>query len=170
VRYAFYGAALQGAVERGDRAGVHKRFIEFLKGEGFKVLTEHTVSQDRSEAHRLLDESIGPLPPAGLLRSSYVRNKMIELVESDIDVAVFEVSTPSLGTGIEVAHAYLRPRMGLKKVPVIALYERGYWPNGLTTMIRGITKEGVGHFHLIEYDDVGGAVVALKDMLDELLP
>jgi len=39
---------------------------------------------------------------------------MIEGVEGDIDTAVFEVSTPSLGTGIEISHVYLRPRMNLK--------------------------------------------------------
>ena len=38
-----------------------------------------------------------------------------------IDAAVFEVSTPSLGTGIEIAHTYLRPRLGLPAIPMLAV-------------------------------------------------
>ena len=53
---------------------------------------------------------------------------MIELIEGDIDAAIFEVSTPSLNTGIEIAHAYLRPRLGLMAIPVFALYQKNYWP------------------------------------------
>jgi hypothetical protein len=47
----------------------------------------------------------------GIERRIYVRNKMIEGIESDIAAAVFKISTPSLGTGVEIAHTYLRPRM-----------------------------------------------------------
>ena len=78
-----------------------------------------------------------------------------------IEAAVFEVSTPSLGTGIEIAHAYLRPRLGLPAIPVIALYQKDYWPNNLSTMIRGITRDEVSNFMLKVYD-VG------KAALDEL--
>ena len=82
---------------------------------------------------------------------------IIEAIESDIKAAVFEVSTPSLGTGVEIAHAYLRPRMGLKEIPILALYEKNYWPNKLSTMIRGISSEELQNFNLVEYasiDDV----------------
>jgi len=57
----------------------------------------------------LLEKSLGPLQPPGVARTVLIRNKMTEFIEGDIDAAVFEVSTPSLGTGIEIAHAYLRP-------------------------------------------------------------
>ena len=82
-----------------------------------------------------------------------IRNKMIEFIESDIHAAIFEVSTPSLGTGIEIAHAYLRPRLGLPAIPVLALYQKDYWPNNLSTMIRGITRDAVPNFVVKEYDD-----------------
>ncbi len=84
-------------------------------------------------------------------RSILIRNKMIEFIEGDIDAAVFEVSTPSLGTGIELAHAYLRPRLGLPAIPVIALYQKNYWPNNLSTMIRGINQDAVPDFVVLEY-------------------
>jgi hypothetical protein len=55
-----------------------------------------------------------------------MRNKMIEAIEGEIKAAIFEVSTPSLGTGIEIAHAYLRLRLGLSRIPLLALYEKDY--------------------------------------------
>ena len=82
---------------------------------------------------------------------------MIGFIEGDIDSAVFEVPTPCLGTGIEIAHAYLRPRLGLPAIPVIALYQRDYWPNNLSTMIRGIRLDEVSHFMLKVYDEPGNA-------------
>ena len=80
---------------------------------------------------------------------------MIEAIEGDIKAAIFEVSNPSLGTGIEIAHAYLRPRVGLSLIPVLALYKKDYWPNKPSTMIKGISKDIVPHFTLKEYKNLG---------------
>jgi hypothetical protein len=97
---------------------------------------------------KLLEETLGTLPPQGMERTVLIRNKMIEFIEGDIDAAVFEVSTPSLGTGIEIAHTYLRAGLGLPAIPVIALYQKDYWPNNLSTMIRGIPRDEVSNFML----------------------
>jgi len=93
---------------------------------------------------------------------------MIEAIEGDIRVAIFEVSTPSLGTGIEIAHAYLRPRLGLPLIPVLALYEKDYWPNKLSTMIKGISKENVPHFSLKEYKNLDESKIILTEFLHNL--
>jgi hypothetical protein len=98
-------------------------------------------------------------------RRALIRNKMIKFIEGDIDAAIFEVSTPSLGTGIEIAHAYLRPRLGLPEIPVFALYQKDYWPNNLSTMIRGITADEVPNFIVKEYDDPADA----REFIPELM-
>ncbi|MBD3388762.1 MAG: hypothetical protein GF416_06810 [Candidatus Altiarchaeales archaeon] len=147
----FFGAALQGARDRSERAGFNAALISAIRDGGHEVVTEHTTGRTKEEAASLLEESIGPLPPPGLERTRYVRERMIGLVEGSISAAVFEVSIPSLGTGIELAHAYLRPRMGLPEVPVLAIYQRGYWPNNLSSMVRGIDSEKMSHFTLEEY-------------------
>ncbi|OGQ06333.1 MAG: hypothetical protein A3F82_03635 [Deltaproteobacteria bacterium RIFCSPLOWO2_12_FULL_44_12] len=164
----FFGAAIQGQKNRVDRASVHKTLIECIKTQGFQVITEHTTGTTFEETTKLLEESIGPLPPPGLQRRIYVCNKMIEGVEGDIAGAVFEVSLPSLGTGIELAHAYLRPRLRLKTIPVLALYEKNFWPNDLSTMIRGITNKKVPHFHLKEYSHLEEAKSLLAEFLKTL--
>jgi hypothetical protein len=147
----FYGAAIQGAENRKKRANIHKTIIDSIKKQGFKVYTEHTTGKTYKEAIEKLEQSIGMMPEDDLKRRIFVRNKMIEGIESDIKAAVFEVSNPSLGTGIEIAHAYLRPRMELKEIPILALYEKDYWPNKLSTMIKGISNEGFPNFNLVEY-------------------
>jgi hypothetical protein len=150
----FYGAAIQGAENREKRANIHKKIIDAIKKQGLEVYTEHTTGKTYNEAIEKLEQSIGKIPKDDQKRRNFVRNKMIEGIETDIVAAVFEVSTPSLGTGIEIAHAYLRPRMGLEEIPILALYEKDYWPNKLSTMIRGISNEELPNFTLIEYNNI----------------
>ena len=153
----FYGAAIQGARDRAERAEVHKYLIELIKKEGYEVFGEHTTGNSREETAQLLEKSIGPLPPPGIDRTRYVRRKMIEAVEGDINAAVFEVSVPSTGTGIEIAHAYKRPEKGLPEIPLLALYQRDYWPSDLSSMVLGISEEELPHFELRFYNNLDEA-------------
>lgn len=164
----FYGAAIQGEKNRGERAHVHRSNIDSIKAQGYTVFSEHTTGKTRAESSRLMEESIGPLPPPGPERIVYVRNKMIEAVEGNITGAVFEVSTPSTGTGIEIAHAYLRPRMGITAIPILLLYQVNYWPNKLSTMVSGITAEEVPNLQLEEYEDLPAAVSHLINFLSKI--
>jgi hypothetical protein len=164
----FYGAAIQGAENREKRANVHRRIIDAIKKQGFQVYTEHTTGKTYEEAIEKLEQSIGKMPKDDLKRRVFVRNKMIEGIESNIVAAVFEVSNPSLGTGVEIAHAYLRPRMGLKEIPILALYEKDYWPNKLSTMIRGISNDELRNFKLIEYDNIDDVKNIIQNFLIKL--
>ena len=168
MKRVFYGGAIQGAEDRSRRAHVHRFLIEAIKDRGFEVISEHTRGRDTQETASLMEESIGPLPGPGMDRTARVRQKMIEAVEGEICCAVFEVSVPSLGTGIELAHAYSRPRMGLGSIPIMALYESGYWPGGLSAMVRGITDPYVSHFRLIVYNSLEEAEAGLESFLDGL--
>jgi hypothetical protein len=164
----FYGAAIQGAKDRGERAYIHRAIIELIKSKGYEVVSEHTAGGSREETAKLLEASIGPLPPLGPKRTSYVRRKMIEAIEGDIDAAIFEVSIPSTGTGMEIVHAYKRPQSGLAEIPILALYQRNYWPNGLSSMVRGITPEELPNFCLKEYEDLEDAKSFAAEFLRSL--
>ena len=165
----FFGAAIQGAHNREERAAVHRLIIDAIKSCGCDVISEHTTGKDYDATAKLLEKSLGSLPPKGLERTVVIRDKMIEFIEGDIDAAIFEVSTPSLGTGIEIAHAYLRQRLGLPAIPVLALYQKDYWPNNLSTMIRGITADEVPSFVLKEYDDPNDAREFIPKLLKDLV-
>ena len=118
----FYGAAIQGAKDRSERSDIHGLFIDSIKLYAYDVITEHVKGRTKEECSMLLEESIGPLPKPGLERSHYIRNYMIKSIEGRISAAIFEVSVPSLGTGIEIAHAYMRSSKGLKAIPILLLY------------------------------------------------
>ena len=165
----FFGAGIQGARNRKERANVHRIIIDAIKECDCEVLSEHTAGRDYNDTAEILEDALGPMPPKGKARSVFIRNKMIEFIEGDIDAAIFEVSTPSLGTGIEIAHAYLRPRLGLAAIPVIALYQKDFWPNNLSTMIRGIAKEEVSNFVLKEYNEPGNAGEFIPEVLGGLI-
>ena len=161
----FYGGAIQGNADREKRVHIHKSLMSFIKDFGFEVISEHAAGRNFEETAALLEKSIGPLPPVGIERTIYVRNKMIEAIEGEIAAAVFEVSVPSLGTGIEIAHAYLRPKTGLGKIPILALYEKDYWPGKLSSMIRGLDKKDYPHIEVVEYTNLDEAASQISNFL-----
>ncbi|MHC4170666.1 MAG: hypothetical protein ACYSWQ_27330 [Planctomycetota bacterium] len=164
----FYGSAIQGAKDRAERAHINKALIECIKHEGYTVAFEHTCGRTVEETAELLGKAVGPLPPVGIERTIYVRQKLIEAVEGGIAAAIFEVSTPALGTGIELAHAYLRPRMGLPEIPILLLYQEGYWPNNLSSMVRGISAEEAPALNLKQYKDLDEAKACIAQFLTGL--
>jgi len=151
----FFGAAIQGHQDWGGHADVYSKIMQTIKSNNGTVLSEHTSGQTRSETLQKLAQSIGPLPKDEYQSRVFVRDKMIEMLErDDLSGIIFEVSVPSLGTGVEIAHAYLREQLGFRPVPILALYREDYWPNKLSSMIRGISPEKYPNFHLREYDDL----------------
>lgn len=164
----FFGAAIQAHQHFGERQAVYERIINLLRERGIEVCTEHTSGRDRQEILDLMEKAIGPIPPSGSERTMYVRDKMIEFVEGEIAGAIFEVSTPSLGTGIELAHAYLRPRMNRPAIPILALYQKDYWPNNLSTMIRGLSAHSAPTLRLLEYADTAELERGVLDFIRPL--
>jgi len=164
----FYGAAIQGARNRGERTAINAGLITTIKTAGLRVNSEHTTGSTKEETAKLLEATIGQLPTEELERRRYVRHKMIEMIEGDIVAAVFEVSVPSLGTGDEIAHAYLRPRLGLSEIPILALYQKDFWPHQLSTMIRGITSREAPQFEVYDYLDLADAQEYLLGFLSKV--
>ena len=161
----FFGAAIQGASDIEERIPIYRAIIDTVKDRGHSVITEHTTGSTKNERADMLNDAIGPLPPKGIERTIYIRDRMIGEIEGEIDAAIFEVSVPSLGTGIELAHAYLRGERNLSPIPILALYQRNYWPNKLSSMIRGITPEQVPCFTLSEYASSQEAAKLAEDFL-----
>ncbi len=162
----FFGTAIQGKRDRADRTEINQAIFDFIKENGGEVVYDHTLATTRQDTGARLEKVLGALPSADLERRILVRNKMIEMIEGDIDAAIFEVSVPSLGTGVEIAHAYLRSRMGLKDIPILILYEKDFWPHDLSTMIRGLTAETAPTTHVKEYTSLDEVKSYIKDFLN----
>ena len=79
----FFGAAIQGASNREERAAVHRLLIDALNANGCEVISEHTTGKDYDATVGLLQDKLGPLPPKGMERTILIRNKMIEFIEGD---------------------------------------------------------------------------------------
>jgi hypothetical protein len=163
----FYGGAIQGNIDRSKRAHVHGTLIDTIEREGHRVVSGHTRGKSKEEVIALLEREFGPLPEVEAERQAFVRRKMIEGVEGSIRAAVFEMSVPSLGTGIEFAHAYLRPRNGLSAIPVLALYEHGHWPHNLSTMVAGMTPDETPHVQVQIYTNLDQARQYTREFLRE---
>ena len=93
----FYGGAIQGNQVRSASAERHRSVIGLLKEMGHEVCTEHTTGKTPEESAALLDKAIGPLPPLGIERTIYVRNKMIEFIEGDIGLLFLRYLSPASG-------------------------------------------------------------------------
>lgn len=164
----FYGAAIQGAADRSERTGVNKSVIQLIKNSGFDVVSEHTTGQNKEETTLLLEKHIGPLPEDAIEKTRHIRKAMLDLIDGNIVLAVFEASVPSLGTGIEFDHACTRPNRGLSPIPIVALYQKDYWSHGLSTMIRGINPEEFPNYSLIEYESISDLESQLGAFLNKL--
>ncbi len=161
----FFGGAIQGSLNKEETTAISKQFLETIKESGFQLFTEHTKELNFFKSRESLEKKFGSLPTDELEYRNLVRNKLIEGIEGNICGAIFEVSTPSLGTGIEIAHAYLRPKLGLPPIPILALYRKDSWSNKLSTMIRGISKEIYPNFTVYDYTSIENGKLAIKEFL-----
>ena len=57
----FFGAAIQGAHNREERARVHRLIIDAIKSCDFEVISEHTTGRDYDATAQLLEKSLGTL-------------------------------------------------------------------------------------------------------------
>lgn len=163
----YFGAGIQGAVSkeaRAERAAIYRELISHIQSLGNEVLFEHTATNNKEEVWKVLEKQFGPLPPPGPERGAFIRSRNIEGVEKMAEAAIFEVSMPSLGVGIELAHAYLRPRMGLEQIPVLCLYQKDFWSHGLSVMVSGAVAAGI-KVQVFEYDSIERAKNSLTDFL-----
>jgi hypothetical protein len=77
----FFGAAIQGAHNRKERARVHRMIINAIKRCGCEVISEHTTGKDYDSTAKLLEKSLSDLPPQGMKRSMLIRNKRKNIIE-----------------------------------------------------------------------------------------
>ncbi len=95
----------------------YARIVDWLKGKGHSVLTEHVARADVLEMEKQWGE-----------RGVYERD--VQML-ADCDAVVAEVTNPSLGVGYEICYALERSK------PVLCLYRRGTF---VSRMITGNTS------------------------------
>ncbi|HXF82713.1 MAG TPA: nucleoside 2-deoxyribosyltransferase [bacterium] len=118
-----------GSIRGGrDRQPTYQAVVEFLQRRGCRVLTAHVAAADVLDRERR----------EGTARDIYARD-LCWLAESDAVIA--EVSTPSLGVGVEIAEA---TRLGK---PIVACIEAGV---DLSAMVAGNPAVRVLRYRAVE--------------------
>jgi len=96
----FFGAPIQGHRKWGSHAEIYDIVIQTIKNNGHSILSEHTTGLTRTDTIEKLEQTIGALPNDEYQSRVYVRNKMIEMLESDdLSGIIFEVSVPEGSRG-----------------------------------------------------------------------
>lgn len=129
----YFGASIRGG--RQD-AEIYFRMVEHLRRYG-KVLTEHIGSSELTES----GESLAP---------TIIHDRDVNLFDSS-NVAVFELTNPSLGVGYEVSRGVERNQNG-EKFPMLGLF-RPSSGKSLSAMI-----EGCGHVQVARYETLNQAL------------
>ena len=65
----FFGAAIQGAHNREERAAVHRLIIDAIESCDCEVISEHTTGKNTDATAQLAKETLGSLPPKGIERT-----------------------------------------------------------------------------------------------------
>ncbi len=110
-----------GSIAGGRKyAKIYSKIVDYLKGKGHRVLSEHIVKDDIFD----FEKQFTP---------QEIFQRDIEFLD-DADVVIAEISNPSLGVGYEICHALYN------KMNVLCVYQAGLY---VSRMITGNTMPGI---------------------------
>lgn len=141
--------------------------VRYMIDGGAEVLSEHVGARTRQE----MDEVF-------LRRTGVDRNKLNEpwytvrkLDMQWVDEATHLIAIlngPSHRVGMEIERALLRPKIGLKPMPILCLIQESLI-DGLSWMVRGISSDECPRFELAPYTDLEDAKRKITDFLTRTL-
>ena len=110
--------------------------VHFIESCGYSVLDNHVAAEVPNVKHaENLGMSVSELTPRLTMEHDF------ECVEK-ADCLIAELSSKgSYGVGGEIHHCWIRPRLGLKPIPMLFLYKKGSRPN--SAFVVGRKKKGV---------------------------
>lgn len=135
--------------------------VQFMKERGGQVLSEHVGGRNQEERTELFRKNTGK----DQSEDSFVRHMDLKWV-NEADAVVAVINKPSFGVGMEIQRAIDKPRMGMKRTPVLCLRS-----SALTTreskMITGITDFENTGFKLASYGSEEEAKQIIFDFLQK---
>lgn len=135
---------------RGENADLELGYkvVTYLKEQGHDVLSEHVGSRNSDEMNAKLLEKTGTdrLKLVEPRASQFIREIDTAWVD-EADCLVVVITGASLGVGMEIERALLKPERGMPETPIFCFVHATYAP-GLSAMVRGVSDTT---FHLFSY-------------------
>jgi hypothetical protein len=151
----YFSAPIRGARE--NMPGLAKDLVEFMKKGGANVLSEHVVADMGEMMDQVFSEKAG---------ISFSKSKKPWVIARQIDFQwvdkanylVAEVTSPSIGVGMEIQRAKDKEKLGLDHTKILCLCRQEVMDKEkLSWMIKGITPEEHRNFYLKGYRTLPGA-------------
>jgi hypothetical protein len=152
----YFSASIRG--EKADPK-IGMKNIKYLQSLGHRVLSEHVGSSSREEMNTIIKKNTGTAPSelSEPKMSQYIREIDTNWVDEADDLVVV-VTGASLGVGMEIERALLKPERGLNHTPIHCFVQAEYLEN-LSAMVKGITET---QFTLYSYQNFEDIKEALK--------
>ena len=128
-----------------------------MKERGADVLTEFVGANDLEERNKLFSKHVG---------KSFLKAKEPWILARKIDFQwvdeaeylVAEVTSPSIGVGMEIQRAKDKKKLGFNHTKILCLCRQEVMDKeGLSWMIKGVTQEEHKDFYLVGYKTFLGA-------------
>ncbi len=142
------------------------QLVQYMISSGADVLSEHVAARNQAEMNEIRARRVGMTVQVMLAQPEPwfgIRRQDLEWVEKASHV-VAVVNAPSHGVGMEIQHAILKPRLGLRPTPVLCLVRERLLEK-LSFMVRGISGEENPYFYLKTYTNLETAKVAVSEFL-----
>jgi len=163
----YFSAPIRGARE--DMPILVKNLVGFMKKGGADVLSEHVVADLGKEMDQVFSKKSG----VSLLRSKepWVMARQIDFQWVDeANYLVAEVTSPSIGVGMEIQRAKDKEALGLNHTKILCLCRQEVMDKEkLSWMIKGVTSEEHKNFYLVGYKTLPGAKRVMTRFLTDKL-
>ena len=147
----YYSASIKG--ENVDPELGYK-VVTHLKQRGHDVLSEHVGARNSDEMNALLTQRSGTDRTS---LSKEAGNRFVRAIDTEwvdaADAMVVVITGASLGVGMEIERALLKPERGLNVTPITVFVSSGYAP-GLSAMVSGVVSEQFAILTYETFDDI----------------
>lgn len=144
--------------------------VQSMKNGGAEVLSEHVGGKNLEEIRRIFSLKTGVNLKE--VKEPWIWARKIDFKWVDeADYVVAEVTSPSLGVGMEIQRAIDKDNLGLKHTKILCLCRQDLIEkNTLSWMIMGVTHKEHQDFHLAGYTTVQEAKKIIYQFLTDSLP
>lgn len=147
MKTIYFSSSIAGA--KGIPVYFKKTLVEYMKDLGYRVLSEHVALVDNEQKmFETLSKNAGVHIPQRNGCEAEIRDVDARWVD-EADFVIAMVDEPSLGVGMEIERALLRPKRGFKLAPILCLIHADNYPK-LSPMVKGVN---VPQFYLKIYTD-----------------